>query len=237
MQTRNTVTAFAFVIAIAVAVGCSAGPNGNSSASVAPNSSPAPPAGRQPLQGQPIRSVDFANFTYQWVAGVGDPKKSFTLSGGEMAGGRDQTETSKGGGVALQSIGYGDVSGDGRDEALVVHSVVTGGSAIPHVVYIYTMETNGPKLLWAFSTGDRADGGLRQVYADGGELVVELYGKDRLIGGDLYGGDEALCCPTTITRARYVWQGDHFSQKGNAERLPNPEGNGPLIMPSYRLPV
>lgn len=38
-------------------------------------------------------------------------------------------------------------------------------------------------MIWDFDTGGRADGGLRQVYAEDGQLVIELYGKDRVVSG------------------------------------------------------
>ncbi len=127
--------------------------------------------------------------------------------------------------MSLRSIAYGDVTGDGVEEAMVVLSVgVTGGTARPHAVYIFTLEQKRPKVLWAFPTGDRADGGLRQVYAADGDLVVERYNSV---------GSKGDCCPTTFTRVRYQWQGNHFQQKLVEEMLPHPEGQGSPVMPPH----
>jgi len=75
------------------------------------------------------------------------------------------------------------------------------------------------------------------VYSERGGLVVELYGKDKLIGKSLYNSDpyatEGLCCPKFFTRARYKWQGDHFQQEEKEEVLPNPEGHGSIMMTPY----
>src|SRR5215213_9736513 len=86
-----------------------------------------------------------------------------------------------------------------------------------------------PRLLWRFEDGDRADGGLRRIYAENGGLVVELYGKradgtGKIVGSDLFvedgmmGGD---CCPSHFTRAHYKWNGKRFVLRGEPEVLPN----------------
>ena len=174
---------------------------------------------------QPIRLVDFANSTYPWPSDLGDPQKSFTLRDGELKETREGKGLGNEMGVILESIAYGDVTRDGAEEAMVVLSIVTGGSAIPHAVYIYTLRNSRVELLWALSTGDRANNGLRQVYADDGELVIERYNKNGLVGD---------CCPNIFTRIRYEWQGNRFQEKGKEETLPNPDGNGSSIMPRYR---
>jgi hypothetical protein len=105
------------------------------------------------------------------------------------------------------------VTDDGIEEAMMMLGIESRGSAIPEIVYIFGLKNGRPIPLWSFETGDRADGGLRQVYADHGNLIVELFGKDRIIGKELYRGDEALCCPTTFTRARHEWRGSKFRLK------------------------
>jgi hypothetical protein len=104
------------------------------------------------------------------------------------------------------------VTGDSVEEAIVSVSIQTGGSAMPSIIYIYTLRNKRPVLLWSRSTGDRADGGLRAVYAENGRLVVELNSS---VGA---GGD---CCPTRFMRIRYKWRGGCFRQK-RKETLPIP---------------
>lgn len=138
--------------------------------------------------------------------------------------------------VSLPYLSYGDVTGDEAEEAMVVFFENVKGTAIPYYVYVYTLKKGSPKLLWSFETGDRADGGLRQAYAENGELVIELYGNGKVIGGDLYAEDGTTggdCCPTHFTRARYQWQGNRFQQKGKEEILSNPVGGAPVVMPRY----
>lgn len=179
-----------------------------------------------------VRAIDFANFIYPTQGVFETNLKSLPLKEGKYEG--DQTHDP----VSLASVAYGDVTGDGTDEALVILGISVRGTAIPYVVYIYTRENETPKLLWAFQTGDRGDGGLRRVYSEGGKLIIELYGKDKLIGKDLYQSDpyaaEGVCCPKFLTRALYSWQASHFQQQGKEEVLPNPEESARLLMSPYK---
>lgn len=174
-----------------------------------------------PVQVSPIRLVDFDNISYPRFPDYSDPggrkKKYVTLKPGE-------------GGPNF--INYGDVTGDGVEDAMVALGIDNRGSAIPEYVYIFTVEKGKPKLIWDFETGDRADGGLRNVYAEKGQLVIELFGKDRVIGGQLYRGDEGLCCPTSFTRTRYNWTGNHFALVSK-EILENPSRDANPVMPQY----
>jgi hypothetical protein len=178
-----------------------------------------------PMPNSPIRSADFANFTYPIIADLkvfGSRRKTFTLKNGEFP------ETKDAVGMFLPKgttpVSYGDVTGDGDEEALVRIGVDTnGGTASISCIYVYAWRNNMPELLWSFVGGDRADGGLRSAYAESGGLVVELKGKDKIIGTDLYADDgtsSGACCPTFFTRTRYQWNGKGFKQIGKAEVLP-----------------
>jgi len=128
----------------------------------------------------------------------------------------------------LSYLTYGDVTGDGVEEAIVVLSApFTGGTMRLNCVYVFTQQGERPKLLWAFGTGDRADGGLRQVFVQDGALVVERY-KKTANSGD--------CCAPLFTRVRYRWEGNRFQQIGKEESVPNPDSNSPSapIMSPYR---
>jgi len=122
-------------------------------------------------------------------------------------------------GASYVTTRYFDVTGDGEDEAVVILKIETTGSAIPQIVYIYTYKQDHPELIWYFRTGDRADGGLKDVRPENGELVVELYGQDRfLLGGietsKITDDFEQICCPTFLTRSRYKWMGNVFRIQG-----------------------
>jgi len=163
----------------------------------------------------PLGTFDFKNFTYPFPHGWQDrDSKEFTL----VNGARQMTEEKIG--MSFLTKKYGDLTGDGDDEALVILKVRTGGSAIPQLVYIFEWQGGEPNLLWYFRTGDRAAGGLKRIYANSGELVVELYGRDRYIfskmeTSKIVGDEQQLCCPTHFTRTRYKREGKTFLLQGD----------------------
>lgn len=122
-------------------------------------------------------------------------------------------------GMSYVTTRFLDATGDGNDEAIVILKVETAGSAIPQIVYIFEWKDEKPELLWHFRTGDRADGGLKDLRSENGELVVELYGQDRFLLGEtetgkITGDEEQLCCPTHFTRSVYKWNGRDFLMRG-----------------------
>lgn len=162
----------------------------------------------------PLGKFDFKNYTYPLPKGwQGSGLNEITLEDGKI---RASTERI---GASLETIKYMDVTGDGQDEAFVVLKIDTGGSAVPQMVYIFAHKENEPELLWYFRTGDRADGGLKNFRVENGELVVELYGQDRYLAGELEtlkitGDEEQICCPTFYTQSRYKQNGKFFKLTG-----------------------
>jgi hypothetical protein len=170
----------------------------------------------------PIREIDFANFTYP--SHFRGEAGGYRVRDGEMLPKRkDKIGRPLDMWLVLAGVKYGDATGDGREEAVVDLSWITGGTADADLVYVYGLRKGKPKLLWAFETGDRADGGYKNVFAENGELVVELQGKNKIIGRDLYeddGTNMGDCCPTHFTRTRYKWAHNRFRPKAKSEVLP-----------------
>ncbi len=163
-----------------------------------------------------IRSIDFANFKYPGSTGL-FPTAEYATENFILSNGKSR-ETQKQYGMTLAGILYGDVTGDGNEEAMISLIVETDGSAGVNHVYIYALERGKPKFLWGFESGDRAWGGLKRVYAEVGDLVVELYGRGTQIEGELGSTDsKALCCPRSFTRTRYQWRGNRFQQHGEMQ--------------------
>lgn len=137
-------------------------------------------------------------------------------------------------GASYVKTKFGEVTGDGQDEALVIIKIETGGAALPQVVYVFEWKNNQPEIIWYFRTGDRADGGLRELRAENGELVIELYGQDRFIFGDvetlkIVGDEEQLCCPTYFTRNRYKLTNGRFVLQGKRLTYSIAEPNAPPV--------
>ena len=175
----------------------------------------------------PIGKFDFKNFTYPLPRGWQDPEGDEAVL---ENGARKMTEDKIG--LSYVTTKFFDVTGDGQDEALVVLRIVTAGSAIPQLVYIFTWKDNKPELIWYFRTGDRADGGLKDLRPEDGMLAVELYGQDRFILGEVEtskvtGDEEQLCCPTFFSRSRYKWNGKNFLMQGKRLTFSLSEPNAP----------
>jgi hypothetical protein len=183
---------------------------------------------RGKITSSPLGTFDFRNFTFPlprgWQHQDGD---EIVLTGGKLEPKfkdihEEMSPEEKAAARAERRIGmsyvtakYLDADNDSQDEAVVVLKVETGGNAVPQLVYIYAWKDGKPELLWNFRTGDRADGGLKDIRTENGEVVVELYGQDRFLLGQaetskITGDEEQLCCPTYFTRSFYKWNGRVF---------------------------
>ncbi|MEP6945467.1 MAG: hypothetical protein ABJA02_06075 [Acidobacteriota bacterium] len=195
----------------------------------------------------PIGKFDFKNFSYPLPRGWENPDGSeITLVNGRrdpviIDTNVDSTDDEKLEAKADRRIGMSfvttkflDVNNDGEDEALVVLKIETAGSAIPQIVYVYSWKDGQPQLFWSFRTGDRTDGGLKDMRVADGTLVVELYGQDRfLLGqsetGKITGDYEQLCCPVYFTRSFYKWNGKSFLMQGKRLTLKVADPSAPPV--------
>ena len=184
-----------------------------------------------------IRKIDFKNFTYPEL-----PTKKCSMKQVSLLNGRyEAPETIPRKipsvdcwSVVVGPVAYGDVTGDGEEEAIVDLYAELGGTEGSQDIYIYTFRDGKPVLLWKFATGDRADGGPRRIYAENGELVVELFGVGTAPGKKLYGTEDVgMATPKHYTRTKYKWVGKRFRQHGPQEIFTNPSGNAnPEMSPS-----
>jgi len=214
---RRIAALFLALVLLGVTVlGCSQTKTRNS---IITSGAASPTDAKRPFEGPvtpSIRSIDFANFAYPAKYVFTTHEKEFTLRQGRFAG------DDKHNAISLAYVTFGDVTGDGLEDAMVTLAPVLTGSATPLVTYIYTLSNNQPRFLWAFRTGDRADGGLRRVYSENGKLVIERFSSD---------GSKGACCPVAFTRKYYAWNGKEFQTVGPVETLPNPSGNAETIVP------
>lgn len=182
----------------------------------------------------PIRQVDFKNFTYPKLPTGKCSMNEVHLTNGKYKA--PETVPRKipsvdCWSVVIGPVTYGDVTGDGEEDAIIDLYAELGGTEGSQDVYIYTLQRGNPLLLWKFATGDRADGGPRGVYAENGKLVVELFGVGTTIGKRLYGTEDVgACCPKHFTRTKYKWVGSKFQRDGPEEVFPNPSGSANPVM-------
>lgn len=177
----------------------------------------------------PIGKFDFKNYTYPLPRGWQDPDAQEAVLENGLRRRSEQRI-----GLSYVTTKFGDVTGDGVDEAFVILKIETAGAAIPQIVYVFTLKDEQPEQIWYFRTGDRADGGLKNVYAENGEAVVELFGQDRFILGELEtskitGDEEQLCCPIFFSHARYKWNGKTFLMQGKRLTFSLEDKNAPPV--------
>ncbi len=169
-----------------------------------PEASGAP--GRQRHAGG-ARRVDFRNFTFR--------------SGGDVVRVRRGHGTYKNSDDAeftytverVQAV-YGDLTGDGREEAAVVLYFTGGGTGAFSKGFVFDTRGGRLTLLTTFEGGDRADGGIREVTIKDGLLSVRRNEPERMNGVAV-----GLCCPLYLITTRYRWDGKQLVQVGEAQKV------------------
>ena len=154
-----------------------------------------------------IKKIDFKNFTYSDKAG----KNIFTLTNGEEPFGQMKDIAFK-----LKSIEYADLTNDNEDEA-IIHILIQYGAGSSGLLYIFTLENQKPKMLWYVESGYGAEGELKKIFAEDGNLIAELFGNNSFnqITGEFKFQNQKvvpknLCCPTSFTRFNFQWNGEKF---------------------------
>ncbi|CAN5770276.1 hypothetical protein BH20ACI4_BH20ACI4_30910 [soil metagenome] len=177
----------------------------------------------------PLGAFDFKNHTFPFPRGWQDSdSKEFTLEDGKRPVSKEKI------GVSYVTTLYGDATGDRQDEAFVILKIDTGGSAIPQIVYVFSWKDSQPELIWNFRTGDRADGGLKNIWTENGSVVIELYGQDRYILGDtetmkITGDEEQISFPAFYTKTIYKWNGNIFRLEGKRLTYKTDDENAPPV--------
>jgi hypothetical protein len=150
-----------------------------------------------------IKQVDFKNYTYL-VNGKSIHVRKGT---GAYIDRRDRDESFS---ADVDKIVYGDLTGDGMDEAAVVIAYRGSGSGSFNDGFVYALKNGHPQLLTTFKGGDRADGSIADVKIQSGLLVVERFAPESPGSG--------LCCPKYIDTTKYRWSGSGLVQVGRAQR-------------------
>jgi len=169
-----------------------------------------------------IRQIDFKNFTYPWDGGGAPadqwhwidsiPSTTVHLAAGvhrfwdEVPEGLDRSYAP---GLWLESVTYGDLDGDGKEEAAVDLNYSGGGTANWDYLYVYKLTKNRPRLLGWLESGSRAYGGLVRVVIEQRQLVLDFQDPERRDGD---------CCSDGYIRVRYVWKDGRFVETGTRER-------------------
>ncbi len=110
--------------------------------------------------------------------------------------------------LELLSITYGDLDGDGREEAVVDLLYSTGGTANWHYLYVYAIDHGAPRLLARLESGSRADGGLLRIAIQNRKLSLDFADERKRV---------ADCCSDGFIRVAYGWREHRFVEIGPRE--------------------
>lgn len=150
-----------------------------------------------------IRKVDFKNFTYD--VQIFEKKEKLTLKNGEFDRNTEDDKLF----FTASAENYGDLDGDGSEEAVVLTMMNTGGTGNFSSGIIFTMKGGKPVVLTEFEGGDRAYGGLVDAKILNKMLIVQQYDVGETGGA---------CCPEFIVTKTYKWNGKELEQVGKQER-------------------
>ena len=154
-----------------------------------------------------IHRVDFKNFTYS-ASCVGEKPMKIAVKDGESTTTKKPDDEDYAD-FSIFAIEYGDLNGDGQDEAVILSNCNTGGTGQFTEGFVYTMKAGKPTLLLRIPGGDRGDGGLVSAKVVGGLLVVEQNAID---------GAGGSCCPQFIDTYKYSVVNAKLVQSGKIAR-------------------
>lgn len=165
----------------------------------------------KPSPQQDVRSIDFKNFTYHWFPKYGEViiKENIVLRNGknaeifiEGAGIRPTGELYQ---EYLSDVSYADLTGDGKEEAIVTVAV-SFYRWTPRCIFIFSEKNGKAILLWQYETdvvGKNLN--LRGHKIKDSELIIEEY--------DTKYGNPPICCPERYFRKTFAWNGRTFEEK------------------------
>jgi len=159
-----------------------------------------------PAQSNSIRKIDFLNFTYS-PACIGDDE-TIRARNGEYSVGSANDPSADRIYFKIMDVVYGDLTGDGQEEAVVTTLCNTGGTGQFTDGIIFTMRGSRPTILGTLGMGDRADGGIDSVIIERGQLRVSRYSTES--GG--------ACCPEYIDTQAYRLSGNKLIEVGKPVR-------------------
>ncbi len=116
------------------------------------------------------------------------------------------------GGEYMQSeVIYGDLTGDGAEEAVVP---ISSGGTLGDIAYVVlTPSVAGVTQIFASPQDAQSEGGV-SVSVEGGKLVETR---------PVYGPTDPNCCPSQLKTTTYAWDGSKFAQESTSTS-PSPAG-------------
>jgi heat shock protein HslJ len=104
----------------------------------------------------------------------------------------------------VSPLAFGDLDGDGVDDAVVILVANPGGSGTFHTLEAVRNERGEPVHLASYSLGDRVR--VRSLAIEGGQIALEMV---------THGPDDPMCCPTQVVHNTYALEGGELVEKGS----------------------
>lgn len=177
--------------------------------------------------GADIRHVDFKNFSFPWRDTMEEPP-SYDASPWHWLTllprtkirfqkgihhfyepNQSQMERERAPLASIDKVTYGDLDGDGTEDAAVHLNYSSGGTQNWDYLYVYRILRGQPELMGILESGERGYGGLYRTEIQKGLLVLDFADADRRVGD---------CCSEGYIRVRYRWQNGTFIEQGPRER-------------------
>lgn len=150
-----------------------------------------------PVPGLSVQAL--GNATYQGVYEEPVPLTEGTYTGEPFVEGGASRPTVV---FADQYVAYGDLNGDGVEDAAVLLAENSGGSGVFVYLAAVTNQDGTPVNVATQFLGDRVD--IKSVIIEDGEIVVNMITQ---------GPDDPFCCPTIEVTQRYRLDGDQLVEQ------------------------
>lgn len=155
-----------------------------------------------------IRKIDFKNFTYEPYC-AGEETAKVRVKNGEFSSRKVMDGYTDNFYFKAFDFVYGDLTGDGNEEAVVLTVCNTGGTGNFTEGFVFGMNDGKVTLLTGIEGGDRAYGGLREARIENGILIVE--------SNDV-GESGGACCPEFVVTSYYKLNGNKLEEAKKSDR-------------------
>jgi len=169
--------------------------------------------------GVTVRSIDWRNRTYDssdiGPITVKDGVYEYALDGEGNVVAPDYMPTNPDEYVAHGSFKvtepvFGDLDGDGTEEAVLVTCLNGGGTGRFSHIGVYAIRDGKETVIGGIPGGDRGDGGIDDV---------KLQGKVLIVSRMMSMADDGACCPSKLQHERWSWNGTGFVEDEAARTM------------------
>jgi hypothetical protein len=150
-----------------------------------------------------IREIDFKNFVYPYTDSEPQEKWEHVDSKETVQLINGRHDFPGGAYLLFQSAAYGDLDGNGADEAAVDLIYGTGGTQNWHYLYVFEEKGGIAKLISRFASGSRAYGGLTGTEINSNQLLLDLQDSERA---------RVACCSLGFIRVTYQLRNGSFHE-------------------------